>query len=131
MMDSGLVLLFSSIIDKEELAMPTTCWPKFKLRGERRTKDPLPVRVTLWEPPSSLSVTVRVSIVVPGAVGKKVTLMLQLPPGGTGAEQVLVSEKSGLLAPVLVRMVMPLMLSTEFPVLVTVDVCGRLAAPTS
>jgi hypothetical protein len=44
------------------------------------------------EPPEALSLTVTVPLSVPSTVGRKVTAMLQLPPGATEAPHVFVCE---------------------------------------
>jgi hypothetical protein len=65
----------------------------------------------------------RVPVLVPLAVGLKVTGMVQLAPALTLVPQVLVSEKSPLV-------VMPDMVSEALPVLVSVTVCALLLFPT-
>jgi hypothetical protein len=72
----------------------------------------------------ALSVTVRVPVLVPLAVGLKVTLMVQEALAATREPQVLVWEKSPLV-------LMLLMLSVAFPVFVSVTVWGLLVVPTA
>ena len=50
----------------------------------------MPVRLTVCGLPVALSVMVTEAVRLPGAVGVKVTLMVQLPPAGTELPQVLV-----------------------------------------
>jgi len=61
---------------------------------------------------------------LPTAVGVKVTLMLQFPPTGTLAPQLLVSPK-------LAEAVIPTMINVALPLLVSVTVCDALVVPTA
>jgi hypothetical protein len=61
-------------------------------------------------------------VLVPPAVGLKVTLMVQLAVAATLEPQVLVSEKSPLVE-------IPAMLRAAFPVLLSVTVWGLLLVP--
>jgi hypothetical protein len=67
---------------------------------------------------------VRVPVLVPLAVGVKVTLRVQEALAATLEPQVLVSEKSPLV-------LMPLMLRVALPVLLRVTFCGLLLVPTA
>ena len=71
-----------------------------------------------------MSVIVTVPVLVPLALGLKVTLPLHEAPAATLAPQVLVCEKSPLIA-------MPLMVSVEVPEFVRVKLCGLLLTPTA
>jgi len=64
---------------------------------------PVPLSATVCGLPAALSVTVTLPVLVPVAVGSKVTLMVQLAPAVTLEPQVLVWEKSPL-AVMLVRL---------------------------
>ena len=64
---------------------------------------------------------------VPVADGVKVTLILQLPFGGTDVGQLLVSAKSPLSAPV---RPIDVKVRAALPVLVKVETCGALVIPT-
>jgi len=80
---------------------------------------PVPVRVTLCGLPEALSVTLKVPVRVPEAVGVNVTLMLQFPPPANELPQLLVWPKSPLAA-------IPVMVSAVLPVLERVTVCAAL-----
>jgi hypothetical protein len=90
---------------------------------------PVPVRLTLCTLPATLlllSVMVKVAVRVPGSVGEKVTLMVQLPPAATELPQLLFWPKSpGLLPP----NAKPATLKASFPVLVRVTVWAGLVVP--
>ena len=70
-----------------------------------------------------MSVMVRVPVLLPTAVGLKVTLTVQLEEAERLAPQVFVSEKSPL-------MLTPLMLSAAAPVFLSVTLCALLLVPT-
>ena len=76
-----------------ELVVPTN-WPaKVRLAGDSAAAGaiPLPLRATVCGLPLALSVTDRVPLRVPVAVGVKLTLILQLAPLPKLALQLLVS----------------------------------------
>ena len=82
--------------------------------GERLTTGavPVPVRLMVWVAGLALSVMVTAPVLVPAAVGLKVTLRVQLAPAATLEPQVLVWEKSPLaLMLVIVRLAFPVFLS--------------------
>ena len=85
---------------------------------------PEPVRATVCGEPLALSVTVRVAVCRPVAVGVKVTEMLQLSPAPSDAPQPLVVANSAAFVPV---RLMVLMLSGAVPPLVRVTVWLALA----
>jgi hypothetical protein len=62
--------------------------------GERATEDPVPVKVTLWGEPLTLSVIVRVPVRFPTAVGVKVAEIVQFAAAARLDPQVFVSAKS-------------------------------------
>ena len=98
------------------LVVPTCCAAKVKEAGERLTTAadaPVPVRLTVCVAGLALSVMVTAPVLVPVAVGLKVTLMVQLALAATLEPQVLVWEKSPLT-------VMLVMLRTALPVLLRV-----------
>jgi hypothetical protein len=88
---------------------------KVKEAGERLTTGPVPVpvRLTVCVAGLALSVMVKAPVLVPRAVGLKVTLMVQLALAATLEPQVFVWEKSPLAA-------MLLMLSVPLPVFLSV-----------
>ena len=91
---------------------------KVRLIGVKVTAGavvPVPVRLTVCVLGLALSVTVRVPVRVPEAVGLKVTLIVQLASAFTEVPQVLVSAKSPL-AVMLVRV------NVALPLLVRVTV---------
>jgi len=71
-----------------------------------------------------LSVIVTAPVLDPLALGVKITLTLHEAPGDMLEPQVLVWEKSPLLA-------MLVMVSVEVPVLLRVKLCGLLLVPTA
>jgi hypothetical protein len=95
--------------------VPTACAGKVKEAGERLTTGavPVPVRLTVWVAGLALSVIVTAPVLVPAAVGLKVTLRVQLALATTLDLQVFVWEKSPLVA-------MLVMLRVAFPVLLSV-----------
>ena len=96
--------------------MPTACSGKVKEAGERLTTGaatPVPVRLTVWVAGLALSVMVKAPVLVPVAVGLKVTLSVQLALAARLEPQVLVWEKSPLA-------VMLVMLRVALPVLLRV-----------
>ena len=96
--------------------MPTACAGKVKEAGERLTTGaatPVPVRLTVWVAGLALSVMVKAPVLVPVAVGLKVTLSVQLALAARLEPQVLVWEKSPLA-------VMLVMLRVALPVLLRV-----------
>ena len=96
--------------------MPTGCPGKVNEAGERLTTGattPVPVRLTVWVAGLALSVMVRTPVLVPVAVGLKVTLRVQLVLAARLEPQVLVWEKSPLA-------VMLVMLRVALPVLLRV-----------
>jgi hypothetical protein len=96
--------------------VPTLCAGKVNEAGERLTTGvatPVPVRLTVCVAGLALSVMVTTPVLVPAAVGLKVTLRVQLALAARLAPQVLVWEKSPLA-------VMLVMLRVAFPVLLRV-----------
>jgi hypothetical protein len=72
---------------------------------------PVPVRLTVWVVGLALSVMVTTPVLVPVAVGLKVTLRVQLAPAARLEPQVLVWEKSPLTAMlVMLRVALPVLL---------------------
>ena len=75
-------------------------------------ETPVPVRLTVCVAGLALSVMVTAPVLVPAAVGLKVTLRVQLAPAATLEPQVLVWEKLPLnLKLVIVRLALPVFLS--------------------
>ena len=105
---------------------------KVRLPGERLTLGPLPVPLRLtvcWLPDVLLllSVTTRLAVRVPGAVGVKLTLTVQLLLAASELAQVVVSAKSPALAPENAR---PLMVRAALPELLNVKAWTELVVPT-
>jgi hypothetical protein len=84
---------------------------------------PWPLNSTICGLFGALSVRVKAPVLVPAAVGAKVTLTTQLVVGCKGAVQLLVWAKAPL-ATMLVKV------KAAVPVLVTVIACGLLVVPT-
>jgi hypothetical protein len=96
--------------------VPTACAGKINEPGESLTTAadaPVPVRLTVCVAGLALSVMVTAPVLVPVAVGLKVTLSVQLWLAATLEPQVLVWEKLPLT-------VMLVMLSAALPVLLRV-----------
>jgi hypothetical protein len=94
--------------------VPTFCAGKVKEVGERLTTGavPVPVRLMVWVEGVALSVMVTAPVLVPAAVGLKVTLRVQLAPTATLEPQGLVWEKSPLTVILVMRRVaLPVFLS--------------------
>ncbi len=83
---------------------------------------PEPERATVCGLPEALSVTLKVPVRVPDAVGPKVTLIAQLAPAATEPLQVLVAAKSPLAE-------MLLIVRVALPVLVSFTAWGALVEP--
>jgi hypothetical protein len=96
------------------LVVPTACAGKVKETGKRLTTAadaPVPVRLTVCVAGLVLSVMVTAPVLVPVAVGLKITLRVQLAPAATLEPQVLVWEKLPLtLMLVIVRLAFPVLL---------------------
>ena len=108
------------------LLVPTACAGKVKEAGERLTAGPttpVPVRLTVWVAGLALSAMVTAPVLVPAAVGLKVTLSVQLALAATLEPQVLVWEKSPLA-------VMLVIVRVAFPVFVRVTLWALLLVPT-
>jgi hypothetical protein len=95
---------------------------------EQKPAVPVPLRETVCGLPGALSVTERVPLRLPVALGVKVTLTVQLAPAANELPQVLVSAKSPALVPVIA---MPVMLKVVVPTLVRVTVFAGLVVPTA
>src|SRR5207249_4739449 len=89
--------------------------------------SPVPVRLTACGLPLALSVTLNDALLVPLAVGVKVTLIVHCAPAATEVPQLLVCPKSPLLAPV---MAMLEMFNVAEPMLLRVTACAALVVPT-
>jgi hypothetical protein len=85
---------------------------------------PPPVKVTSCGLSGAESLMVREPVFEPNAVGVKVTLMVQMAPGVTGAPQVVVNPNpaEATIAPTV---------SEAVPVFLRVTICGGLVAPTT
>jgi hypothetical protein len=89
--------------------------PKFNDVGDKLTTGavPVPLRATVCGLPTALSLILSVAVRVPVAVGRKVTLIVQLAPAAKVLPHVCVWEKSLALVPVNEY---PLIVSAAFPV---------------
>ena len=88
---------------------------------------PEPVKPTVWGLPGASSAIVTEAVLLPSAVGVKVTLMLQVPLGARDEPHVLFSPKSPTLAP---ATLMELKFTGLKPVFETVMDCPALVFPT-
>ena len=107
---------FVSVTAWAALVVLTTWFPNESEAGERLTGELVPVPVTLAVCGLSLalSVTVRVALRVPVAVGLNVRLIVQLDPAATLEPQLLVCAKSPLLVPVMAMLVIDSAALPEF-----------------
>jgi hypothetical protein len=84
---------------------------------------PVPVSITVCGLPVALSEIVTAPVSVSIDLGKKVTLIVQLPPAGTELPQLLFCVKSPALAPVAT---MPVMFKAALPMLTSWTFCAAL-----
>lgn len=92
--------------------------------GSTEKSCPVPLSVTVCRLPLALSITVKVPVLVPLAVGSKKTPIEQLAPTGTLLPHALSTPKSAGLVVTLV------IASASVPELVSVTVWGRPEVPT-
>lgn len=129
---SAALPVFESVTVWAALVVPTFWLANVNEVGERLAAavdaaTPEPVRLAVWGLPLALSVTVTLAVLVPDAVGLKVTLIAQVAPAATEPPQVLLWAKSPLLVPVTAML---LMLSAALPVLDSVIAWAALVVPT-
>jgi hypothetical protein len=108
-----------------------TSWPlNVSMVGASPTAAaiPLPLTPAVWGLLPALSVTVRLALRVPVALGVKVTLIVQLEPAATLAPQLLVWPKSPALAPL--NPILLILIDEPVPFF-SVSGCAALVAPTS
>ena len=104
------------------LVLPAFTLPKFRLVGDTLSVGgavPVPVSGIVCGLPGPLSVTESVALLIPEAIGLKVTLMVQLAPTARLVPQPLARAKSPLLVPVMATL---LIVSAEPVPLVSVSV---------
>jgi hypothetical protein len=118
-----------------ELVVPTCCWPKLRLVGEKLTAGavatPVPLSATVCGEAGALSVTETLAPRDPAALGVKVTEIEQLEPAASVeglSGQVFVCAKSPAFVPVIP---IELIVRAPVPVLVRVTLCAELVVPTS
>jgi hypothetical protein len=101
--------------------VPTYWLGKGTFDGDKLTPEPLPklVKAAVCGLPGALSVTLSEALAFPNAVGVKVTVMGQLPPGGREVPQVLVWANSAPFGPAIPIEEM-LRAVFQFPVLTSV-----------
>ena len=129
-MVSALLPLFVSVTACAALAEPTTCWLNVKLAAESvavGASAPSPERPIDCGLPTASSVMAIVALLVPAALGVKVTVIAHCALGATDAPQVFVELKSARLVPVIAMLVI---FSAAVPVFVSVTDCEALITPT-
>jgi hypothetical protein len=89
---------------------------------------PVPLTLTVCGLRETLSVTVTSAVRVPVAVGRKVTVIVQLAPAAIVDPQFVVCEKSEGFVPASVMLEMS---KLELPTFVTIFVCAALVVPTA
>src|SRR5271168_89619 len=118
--------LFVRVTDCGALGVPTGCDEKLRLAGFSKTRAAaLPFSGTVCGLPAALSATDTAALAGPGAVGVKVTLIVQVPFAATVVPHVLVwlnSPPPTILMLLIFRMVLE--------VLVKVIFCAGLLLPT-
>jgi hypothetical protein len=120
---NAVVPTFAKVMTCAPLGAPTSWLPKVRLEGVNWTRVPVPVRDTVCGAPGALSLTERLAVRDPFAVGANVTLIVQLAPAATLDPHVFVWLKSDGLAPVSAIFVT---LRASFPVFVRVAFWGEL-----
>jgi hypothetical protein len=135
LIDRSAFPVLVNVTDCGALAVPNGSAANAKLVGLRPTvgagATPLPLRLTVWGVPTALSLTVRLAVRDPEAVGPNVTTIVQLPPAASVAlplGHVSLSEKSPAFAPVTPIL---LIVSAAVPELVNVTVRAPLVDPTN
>jgi hypothetical protein len=103
---------------------PTATLPKLNVEGKRLTMVALPESDTICGLGRALSLTLRVPVRLPIAVGVKLTLIVHVDPPARLPPQLLVSAKSPLV-------VMLVMLSDAVPVLLNVTGFNALVVPST
>jgi len=128
---TAAVPLLASVITNGALVVPTLCPPNEREVGDRvkagPAANPTPVRPAVCGLPVALSVTLSVAVLVPGAVGPNVTVIVQDPPTGSVPEHPVISLKSPTCVPVIAT---PETVTTVVPVLDSATPNGTLLAPT-
>jgi hypothetical protein len=128
--ENGAVPLLETVRIPGVAVEPRFTLPNGRLAGLRWAiaVPPKPERGTFWAILDALSVTETLAVLVLMAVGEKITEITQLAPAATLEPQVLVCEKSAMLLPVMVKLVMS---SGAVPVLDSVTIWGGLLKPTA
>jgi hypothetical protein len=127
---SGVLPRFVRVMVFGTLLVSISCTPKLSEVAERLAAIPVPLRVTLCVLFEAPSVSVRLAVLFPLALGVKVTPSAQLPWGITVAPV----QVSALLAKSLAFVpVSPTLAMVRFaaPLLVTVSVWALLVVPSS
>src|SRR2546427_3476062 len=123
----GLVVMGT---ENEVNAAPLTSmlfWTCTNAGPEPPAASPVPVRLAACGLPLALSATLNVALLVPLAVGVKVTLIVHWAPAATEVPQLLVCPKSPLFVPLMAMLVMS---SAAVPLLERVTVCAALVVST-
>jgi hypothetical protein len=112
----GVVPVFDTVTFLGALVLPRFTFPKVKLTGEKLRFEtaPTPLSWTMWGLPGALSVMVMAPVLVPTAVGLKVTSSRHAAEGvgESGLVQLFVWKKSPLATMLLMVTEDPLMLVT-------------------
>jgi len=117
--------LFVTVTFCGALVVPTATVPKERLVGEMATAFiPVPLRLTVCGLPAALSLIASTPVRVPTTVGVKVTEIEQLRPAARLAPQLLVCEKSPVVA-------MLAIMSDAFPVLLSLTDFAELVVLTA
>ena len=123
------VPLLLSVIVLAALVVPTFWLPNGRLLGERPITVPAPIRGTFWGLLIALSVKTTAAVLLPMAVGLKITATVQLDPAAKLLPQELVEmRKSALFVPVTLMLVI---VKRTLPRLVTFTFLGALPTPTN
>lgn len=84
-----MVVVFDTVITCEALVEPSLTVPKESAAGEAATPVPSPVRDSCWGLLPALSVMASIAVRVPGTVGLKATVTVQLEDAARVDPQVL------------------------------------------
>lgn len=95
--------VFVKVSGRELLVVPCIWFPKLSVVADKLAAGavPVPVRLTVCGLPAALSVTVRLALREPTAVGVKVTLIVQCAPAAKEGPQSVVLVKSSASVPVM------------------------------
>lgn len=128
--EAGLPPSLFTVTESGALVVPTNVPGKVKLTGKTWTigAAPSPVKLAVCGLPGALSVTDKVPVLVPEAVGAKLTSIVQLAPAASAPVVEQLVPEATVKSPLVAIFVM---LSGAAPLLVSATPKGLLVVPTS